>query len=73
MTKTDWWETFTKTGCVTDYLSYKGIGKEEYSCEMCIRDRSLSQHVWLVRSVETTVRRFLTRRSWHRQVHSVTM
>ena len=32
MTKTDWWETFTKTGCVTDYLSYKGIGKEEYSC-----------------------------------------
>ena len=32
MTKTDWWETFTKTGCVTDYLSYKGVGKEEYSC-----------------------------------------
>ena len=32
MTKTDWWETFTKTGCVTDYLYYKGIGKEEYSC-----------------------------------------
>ncbi len=28
MTKTDWWEIFAKTGCVEDYLSYKGICNE---------------------------------------------
>ena len=31
MAETDWWKTFTKTGCVEDYLSYKGIYREEDS------------------------------------------
>lgn len=31
MTETDWWKTFTKTGCVEDYLSYRGIFREEES------------------------------------------
>ena len=29
MAETDWWKTFTNTGCVEDYLSYKGIYREE--------------------------------------------
>ena len=26
---TDWWTRFEKTGCIADYLSYKGIYAEE--------------------------------------------
>lgn len=29
MTDTDWWTRFEKTGCIVDYLSYKGVFLEE--------------------------------------------
>ncbi len=42
MAKTDWWEIFTKTGCVEDYLSYKESCKEEYAPEH-LENRSVGE------------------------------
>lgn len=33
MAETDWWKIFTRTGCVEDYLSYRGALREDTSMQ----------------------------------------